>query len=159
MHHSSVAVQPDLTHSPCWVIRSVVFSRSFVSETQTEQEHQSLTVLIHGTCQAGCILGETHLWIPGTGTALCFVLFKNNHSYLTENAWIEVLWDQSGKGCTQKCLCVPVGRAVIPRKGAVSNVLALFITQEWAEREELLPCEIFAGAADKTALIVNGVVK
>lgn len=25
MHHSSVAVQPDLTHSPCWVIKSVVF--------------------------------------------------------------------------------------------------------------------------------------
>lgn len=67
---------------------------------------------------------------------------------------LEVVWDQSGKGWAQKCFCVPVGRAVIPRKGAVSNMLALFITQEWAEREELPPCEIFAGAADKTALIV-----
>lgn len=32
--------------------------------------------------------------------------------------------------------------------------LCLFITQEWAEREELPPCEVFAGAAGKTALIV-----
>lgn len=47
-----------------------------------------------------------------------------------------------------------MGRAVIPRKGAVSDMLALFITQERAEREELPPSEIFAEAADKTALIV-----
>lgn len=50
---------------------------------------------------------------------------------------LEVVWDQSGKGWTQNCLHVPVERAVIPRKGAVCNLLALFITQEWAEREEL----------------------
>lgn len=67
---------------------------------------------------------------------------------------LEVVWDQRGKGWTQNCLHVPVGRAVMPRKGAVSDMLALFITQEWAEREELPPCEIFAGAAGKTALIV-----
>lgn len=67
---------------------------------------------------------------------------------------LEVIWDQSEKGWTQNCLHMLVGRAVIPRKGAVSNLLALFITQEWAEREELPPCEIFTGAADKTALIV-----
>lgn len=42
----------------------------------------------------------------------------------------------------------------MPRKGAVSDMLALFITQEWAEREELPPCEISTGATGKTASIV-----
>lgn len=67
---------------------------------------------------------------------------------------LEVVWDQSGKGWTQNCLHLPVWRAVIPKKGTVSNVFALFITRDQAESEELPPCEIFAEAADKTALIV-----
>lgn len=64
IYHSSVAVQPVLTHTPLLGYQECSFSRTFVSETQTEQEHQSLTILIHGTSQEPS-------WMHPGGSPIC----------------------------------------------------------------------------------------
>lgn len=98
------------------------FSRTFVSETQAEQEHQFLPVLIHGTSQEPS-WGETPPVDPRVqGTALWFVLFKNKHSQLTENPWIEVPSIEAGglgskwKGLDTELPPCACGESCYPKK-------------------------------------------
>lgn len=127
-HPSAVA----LPHSLLLGYQECSCSRIFVSETQTEQEYQSLTVLMHGTSQDASWGKPTcRSQVQEQPCALCSLKINIPSSLRIPGLRcsvlkLEVVWDQSGKGWTQNCLHVPVERAVIPRKGAVCNLLAVY---------------------------------